>query len=148
MRIHAIPTDVLEAARALAGTDEHHEFHTSAPGSPLRCCLTRSAEGEPVVLFRYSPDAGTGPYQEEGPVFAHADACDGPERTDVLPMALRKAPRVLRAYDAQGRIHTGELAAPDDLDAAVEKLFTDPEVARIQVRSLSHGCFLFAITRD
>jgi hypothetical protein len=55
---------------------------------------------------------------------------------------------VLRAYDADGRIHTGELASPEELDAVLEKLLADEQVAEVQVRSLSHGCFLFAVTRD
>ena len=144
MRIHAIPTDVLDTARSL--DDEHHEHLPEAPGSPLRCCLERSGDDEPVVLFRYSPAAGKGPYEEIGPVFAHATPCGGPPRTDVLPAALCATPRVLRAYTPDGRIHDGVVALPDD--AAFEKLFTDPEVAEIQVRSASHGCFLFAVTRD
>jgi hypothetical protein len=146
MRIHALPADVVAHARTV--TDEHHEHWAEAPGSPLRCCLKRSGDGEPVVLFRYSPGAGRGPYQEEGPVFVHAEACAGPDRTDVLPDELRRAPRVLRAYDAAGRIHTGELASPEELDTALAKLLADEQVAEVQVRSLSHGCFLFAVTRD
>ncbi len=146
MRIHAIPADVVDHARKT--TDEHHEHRAEAAGSPLRCCLTRAGDDEPVVLFRYSPTAGRGPYEETGPVFVHAEACGGPERTDVLPDALRQAPRVLRAYDAAGRIHAGELASPDELDTAVGNLLADERVAEVQVRSLSHGCFLFAITRD
>ncbi|HEX6340797.1 DUF1203 domain-containing protein [Umezawaea sp.] len=146
MRIHALPADVV--ARARRTTDEHHEHRAEAPGSPLRCCLRRAGDGEPVVLFRYSPAAGRGPYEEVGPVFVHAEPCDGPDRTDALPDELRRAPRVLRAYDAHGRIHTGELARPDELEAALARLLADEHVAEVQVRSPSHGCFLFAVTRD
>ncbi|PRY46255.1 DUF1203 domain-containing protein [Umezawaea tangerina] len=148
MRIHAFPDDVVDRARSLAGTDEHHELLPEGPGSPLRCCLGRAGDGEPLVLFRYSPEAGTGPYEEVGPVFVHAEACGGPERTDVLPAALVAAPRVLRAYDGRGRIHSGEAAGPGEVEAVVEKLLADPDVEQVQVRSLSHGCFLFAVTRD
>jgi hypothetical protein len=144
MRIHAIPVDVVDRARKTI--DEHHVHLAQEPGSPLRCCLRRSGEGEPVVLFRYSPTAGRGVYEEVGPVFVHAEPCEGLERTDVLPEALSKAPRVLRAYDGAGRIHGGELAAPEELESAVSKLLADPVVVEVQVRSLSHGCFLFAVT--
>ncbi|WNV91767.1 DUF1203 domain-containing protein [Umezawaea sp. Da 62-37] len=148
MRIHALPTEVVDRARALAGTDEHHELHAGAPGEPLRCCLTRSEGGQPLVLFGYSPEAGAGPYEEVGPVFVHAEACDGPERTDVLPAAMVAAPRVLRAYDSKGRIRGGELAPAADVEAMTGRLLADPAVEQVQVRSLSHGCFLFAVTRD
>ena len=146
MRIHAIPADVVDRARKTV--DEHHQHLAEVPGSPLRCCLGRSGEGEPVVLFRYSPTAGRGVYEEVGPVFVHAEACDGPARTDVLPEALSKAARVVRAYDGDGRIHTGELAASGELESVVSTLLADPVVVEVQVRSVSHGCFLFAVTRD
>ncbi|MFD7652748.1 DUF1203 domain-containing protein [Actinosynnema sp. NPDC059797] len=148
MRIHALPADVLDRARARAGADEHHELHPESPGVPLRCCLRRAGAGEPVVLFRYSPTAGRGPYEEVGPVFAHAEPCGGPETTAVLPEAFRHAQRLLRAYTADGRIHDGVVAAPERLEDGVRGLLDDPEVVEVQVRSASHGCFLFAVTRD
>jgi hypothetical protein len=147
MRIHPLPTDVLEHARERAGADEHHELHAESPGAPLRCCLRKAGPGEPVILFRYRPTAGVGPYEEVGPVFAHADPCDGPASTEEFPEAFRHAPRTLRSYTADGRIHGGETAAPEALMPTVTKLLDDPEVAEIQVRSPSHGCYLFTITR-
>ncbi|WP_179118490.1 DUF1203 domain-containing protein [Saccharothrix sp. ALI-22-I] len=148
MRIHALPTDVLDRARKLAGTDEHHEVHVEFPGTPLRCCLRKAEAGEPLILFRHTPTAGTGPYEELGPVFAHAEPCDGPASTTEFPEAFRHAPRTLRAYTADGRIHDGEIAEPETLTETVTRVLDDPRVAEIQVRSVSHGCFLFAITRD
>ncbi|WP_367133164.1 DUF1203 domain-containing protein [Saccharothrix sp. HUAS TT1] len=148
MRIHALPADVLDRARRLAGTDEHHELHPDSPGAPLRCCLRKAAPGEPVVLFRHTPTAGVGPYEEVGPVFAHAEPCEGPASTAEFPEAFRHAPRTLRAYTADGRIRGGEVARPADLADRVTALLDDPEVAEVQVRSASHGCFLFAITAD
>ncbi|GAA1264297.1 DUF1203 domain-containing protein [Saccharothrix xinjiangensis] len=148
MRIHALPADVLDRARARAGADEHHELHPESPGAPLRCCLRRAGDGEPVVLFRYSPTAGRGPYEEVGPVFAHVEPCGGPETTAALPEAFRHAQRLLRAYAADGRIHGGEVAAPERLEDGISGLLDDPAVVEVQVRSASHGCFLFAVTRD
>ncbi|QQQ76773.1 DUF1203 domain-containing protein [Saccharothrix sp. 6-C] len=148
MRIHALPDDVLDRARGLAGADEHHEWHAESPGAPLRCCLRKAGPGEPLVLFRHTPTSGAGPYEESGPVFAHAEPCAGPATTAAFPEALRHAPRTLRAYTAGGRIHGGEVADPERLADRVTALLDDPDVAAIQVRSASHGCFLFAITRD
>ncbi|MFD1152483.1 DUF1203 domain-containing protein [Saccharothrix hoggarensis] len=148
MRIHALPDDVLDRARELAGTDAHHEWHAESPGAPLRCCLRKAGPGEPVILFRYAPGAGVGPYEELGPVFAHAEPCDGPASTAEFPHAFRNAPRTLRAYTADGRIHDGGVAQPDALAQRLDALLDDPLVAEVQVRSASHGCFLFAVTRD
>ncbi|WP_229794901.1 DUF1203 domain-containing protein [Saccharothrix coeruleofusca] len=146
MRIHALPEDVVTRAREAAGRDEHHERVAEAAGSPLRCCLRKAREGEPLVLFRYSPTAGRGPYEEVGPVFVHAEPCGGPDGG--LPVELGRAPRVLRAYTAHGRIHDGVLAQPETLERDLADLLAHPEVVEVQVRSLSHGCFLFAVTGD
>ncbi|GAA3460195.1 DUF1203 domain-containing protein [Saccharothrix longispora] len=148
MKVHPIPADVLARARALAGADEHHELHPDAPGSPLRCCLRKAAPGEPLVLFRYSPPSGRGPYEEVGPVFAHAAPCAGPDGATDLPDDLGRAPRTLRAHTAGGRIHRGETTRPHELADRVAALLDDPAVAVVQVRSASHGCFLYAVTRD
>ncbi|MGM1060940.1 DUF1203 domain-containing protein [Saccharothrix sp. Mg75] len=148
MRVHPLPPDVLTRARALAGTDEHHELHPDAPGSPLRCCLRKAAPGEPLVLFRYSPPSGRGPYEEVGPVFAHAEPCGGPAGTTDLPAELVRAPRTLRAYTADGRIHDGETAQVHEVNERIAGLLNDPAIHTVQVRSASHGCYLFAVTRD
>jgi hypothetical protein len=145
--VHAIPADAAQEARRRAGTDEHHEYRAEDAGVPLRCCLRHSRPGEAVVLFRYTPSAGAGPYEESGPVFIHAEPCAGPERVDEYPADLHTSPRVIRAYNAKGQIHGGGLAVPSRREEVVNELFGDPEVAVIQVRSLSHGCFLFAISR-
>ncbi|GAA3892123.1 DUF1203 domain-containing protein [Saccharothrix violaceirubra] len=146
MRIHALPEAVVERARASAGVDEFHELRDEAVGAPLRCCLRRAGEGEAVVLFRYSPTAGTGPYAELGPVFVHAEPCGGLDRDDVFPEAFRHSPRVFRAYGPEGRIEGGRVVEVGSLDAELARMLDDPAVVEVQVRSASHGCFLFAVT--
>lgn len=140
MRIHTV-------SPAAAMSDPGREYRATEPGVPLRCCLRRSLAGEPVWLFRYSPEAGKGPYAEIGPVFTHVE-CPGGELSDRLPVELLNNSRVLRSYNAAGQIEDGTLVEPGSFDRAVEGLLNDPAVDSLQVRSLSHGCFLFAITRS
>ncbi|MEU5693465.1 DUF1203 domain-containing protein [Actinosynnema sp. NPDC020468] len=148
MKIHALPSDVLTAARDRAGTDEFTELRPSEPGAPLRCCLRKAVADEPVVLFRYAPTAGRGPYAESGPVFAHFEPCAGPDHTDRFPEAFAKAPRLLRAYNTLGRIETGTLAAPEAVNDTLVELFNNPTITEVQIRSASHGCYLFSITPE
>ncbi|MEV6714942.1 DUF1203 domain-containing protein [Lentzea sp. NPDC051208] len=140
MRIH----NVLPSA-ALA--DPGREYRASEPGVPLRCCLRKSLAGEPVWLFRHSPSVGKGPYCEVGPIFTHVDCPDAPS-LDRLPVELLNNPRILRSYNAAGQIHDGEVVEPGSFDRVIEGLFNDPAIEAIQVRSLSHGCFFFAVTRS
>ncbi|SDH22559.1 Protein of unknown function [Lentzea fradiae] len=139
MRIHAVPPSA-------ALSDPGRERRESEPGVPLRCCLRKSLPGEPVWLFRYSPPFGKGPYAEVGPVFTHVD-CPAAPSLDRLPVELLNNPRILRSYNAAGQIVDGAVVEPGSFDRTIEELFNDPSIESLQVRSLSHGCFHFGITR-
>ncbi|MFJ4831783.1 DUF1203 domain-containing protein [Streptomyces sp. NPDC088747] len=121
-------------------------------GAPLRCCLRRSVPGELIALVSYAPlrrwasetGAEPGAYDEQGPVFIHAEECAGPDGPDGYPFA--NAHRTLRRYSADGRILGGRLVdAPDD--AAFRNAFDDPAVALVHVRAVEYGCFLYEVRR-
>ncbi|MFF9213930.1 MULTISPECIES: DUF1203 domain-containing protein [unclassified Streptomyces] len=120
-------------------------------GSPLRCCLRHSRPGERIALVSYAPlrrwaaetGAAPGPYDEQGPVFVHAEECAGPQG-DGLPFT--NAHRVLRRYSADGRILGGELVA-DGFEEALHEAFDDPSVALVHVRAVEYGCFYYEVRR-
>jgi hypothetical protein len=123
-------------------------------GSPLRCCLRHSTPGERVALVSYAPlrrwaaetGADPGAYDEQGPVFIHAEAeaCAGPAVGEGYPFA--EARKVLRRYDREGRIVGGRLVEVVD-DKAFEEAFGDPGVAVVHVRAVEYGCFLYEVRR-
>ncbi|MFG2800228.1 DUF1203 domain-containing protein [Streptomyces pseudovenezuelae] len=127
-------------------------FTDAEGGAPLRCCLRRSVPGERIALVSYAPlrrwAAGTGAepgaYDEQGPVFLHADECAGPDRRDGYPFA--DAHRTVRRYSADGRILGGELVEKLDGDA-FRNAFDDPSVALVHVRAVEYGCFLYEVRR-
>ncbi|MCT7353125.1 DUF1203 domain-containing protein [Streptomyces sp. 15-116A] len=123
-------------------------------GAPLRCCLRRSRPGERIALVSYAPlrrwaaqtGADPGAYDEQGPVFVHAEECPGPQGGAVLPFT--NAPRVVRRYSVGGRILGGRLVeAPDGFEPALTEAFADPEVALVHVRAVEYGCFLYEVRR-
>ena len=122
-------------------------------GSPLRCCLHLSRPGETILLVSYAPlrrwcaEHGADPaaYDEVGPIFIHPDGCPGPDG-DGWPAELRGRPRVLRTYDANGRLIGGRLvAAADDPDQVIAELAADPHVALVHARAVVAGCFTFRV---
>ncbi|WP_327694921.1 DUF1203 domain-containing protein [Streptomyces sp. NBC_00459] len=123
-------------------------------GSPLRCCLRHSTPGERVALVSYAPlrrwaaetGADPGAYDEQGPVFIHAEAgaCPGPAVGEGYPFAGTR--RVLRRYDREGRIVGGRLVEVVDEEAFGEA-FADPGVAVVHVRAVEYGCFLYEVGR-
>ncbi|GAA0303328.1 DUF1203 domain-containing protein [Streptomyces turgidiscabies] len=129
-------------------------------GSPLRCCLRPIALGERIALVSYAPlrrwaaDSGADPgaYDEQGPVFIHADGCGGFTAGEDYPLARRGALRTVRRYDARGHIAGGRLLeipadATTGFDAAFDDAFTDPDVVLVHVRALEYGCFHFEVRR-
>ncbi|MFS4093096.1 DUF1203 domain-containing protein [Streptomyces sp. AF1A] len=151
----AVPPGVLKELRTADDAGRPMApFTDEEGGAPLRCCLRRSAPGESIALVSYAPlrrwAAGTGAdpgaYDEQGPVFIHAEECARPEG-GALPFT--GAHRVLRRYAADGRILGGRLVRePQDFEPALTDAFADPEVALVHVRAVEYGCFLYEVRRD
>ncbi|MBK3569001.1 DUF1203 domain-containing protein [Streptomyces sp. MBT62] len=121
-------------------------------GAPLRCCLRRSERGERIALVSYAPlrrwaaETGVDPgaYDEQGPVFIHAEECGGPAAGSGHPFADDH--RVLRRYSAEGHILGGELVDTVD-DEAFQRAFDDPTVTLVHVRAVEYGCFFYEVQR-
>ncbi|MEV7863687.1 DUF1203 domain-containing protein [Streptomyces hirsutus] len=153
---HPIPGAVLKELRTLDDAGRPPVPRTDDEGgAPLRCCLRHSEQGERIALLSYAPlrrwaaDTGVDPgaYDEQGPVFIHAEECTGPAPGAGPPFT--HAHRTLRRYSADGRILGGRLVETSDAFApALTEAFTDPEVALVHVRAVEHGCFLYEVRRD
>ncbi|MFD0213621.1 DUF1203 domain-containing protein [Streptomyces hirsutus] len=153
---HPIPGAVLKELRTLDDAGRPPVPRTDDEGgAPLRCCLRHSTPGETVALVSYAPlrrwaaqtGADPGAYDEQGPVFIHAEECTGPAPGAGLPFT--HAHRTLRRYSADGRILGGRLVETSDAFApALTEAFADPEVALVHVRAVEHGCFLYEVRRD
>ena len=130
-------------------------------GSPLRCCLRGHEVGERIALVSYAPLrrwaaanwARPGAYDEQGPVFIHAEECEGPaaERPG-YPFSRAGALRTVRRYNAEGHIVGGrlmEIPADEErgYDEALTEAFADPEVVLVHVRAVEYGCWHFEVRR-
>ncbi|MGP4051728.1 DUF1203 domain-containing protein [Streptomyces sp. 2A115] len=129
-------------------------------GSPLRCCLRSARRGERIALVSYAPlrrwaaGAGVDPgaYDEQGPVFVHAEECGGPAALEGYPFSRVGALRAVRRYNADGEIVGGRLleipeGSEEGFDAAFAEAFADPEVVLVHVRAVEYGCFHFEVRR-
>lgn len=128
-------------------------FADAEGGAPLRCCLRRSEPGEQLALVSYAPlrrwaaetGADPGAYDEQGPVFVHADDCGG---CDPTVHSFTGAHRVLRRYSAEGRILGGRLVEPpESYNEALAAAFANPEVVLVHVRAVEYGCFLYEVRK-
>ncbi|MER7001203.1 DUF1203 domain-containing protein [Streptomyces sp. NPDC000410] len=130
-------------------------------GDPLRCCLRLSAAGDRIALVSYAPlrrwaartGAEPGAYDEQGPVFIHAEDCGGPDPDSTgYPWARPGALRAFRRYDSRGHIIGGRMVElPEDADAAfgraLDEAFAAPDTAQVHVRAVEYGCYHFRVDR-
>ncbi len=144
-----IPAGELDKIRA-AGMDEAGNRLTPQPdpegGDPLRCCLRETRPGEQVLLIAYTPPGTAGAYAERGPVFIHADPCEGYTTPDRYPPGLSHRQQVVRAYDQDGQIADGILAGDGEQALAViQQLLARPDVALVHLRNVGYGCYNFTV---
>lgn len=145
-----MPTDVANLVRSTLkaptyGFPAHVE--TATDTAPCRHCLkTFDAGKDRRILFTYDRFAGVESLPQPGPVYIHADNCER-YASAAFPEEMRNSPRTLEAY-APGRKLTGtEHVANGNYEAAIDKLFANPEAEYIQVNSTTAGCFTFRIER-
>jgi hypothetical protein len=148
LTFEAIPAAELAEIRA-AGRDEAGNSLTVQAdngGSPVRCCLRETRPGERVMLIAYTPPGTAGAYAERGPVFVHADPCEGYPAPHRYPPGLRHRMQVVRAYDRQGRIADGVLAADGlQAEAVIAEMLARPDVELVHLRNVGYGCYNFAV---
>jgi hypothetical protein len=151
LTVHAIDPARLDDVRR-TGTDgwgnAFAPFQATGDGEPLRCCLRFARPGESIALISFAPFTEASVWREVGPAYVHAERCEGyAERW--LPDELRRGPRVLRTYRADGSMNYehNTLAGDEDLEPLLDALLDEPDVATVHVRTVLPQCFLYAVTR-
>jgi hypothetical protein len=148
-RIVPLPTEVAERARAnaRAGASDHVIVTADAAKSyPCRHCLQWAAPGQELVLFPFTTIEPGKPYAETGPIFVHAKACERYRATDEFPGEFRES-RSIRGYDAAENMIAGEVINGSGPEEVIDQLLENPQIAFLQVRSASRGCYTFGIER-
>jgi hypothetical protein len=116
-------------------------------GAPCRHCLKEAAPGDAVVLTTLCPFAGTGPYNERGPIFLHAGLCSRPEPSPVIPEIVARRLVVIRAYNADEDIIDADITEGRDARRLIERLLAHDEAAFLHVRTARYGCYLCRVER-
>jgi len=144
-----LATEVAATARraAASGAPDHAMVVADSPGGfPCRHCLRYAQSGERMILFPYAAIPAGHPYSESGPIFVHAEPCERYRATDEYPADFRKG-RVMRAYNSNYDMIDAEVVNGSAPEAIIEKLLQKPEIAFVDARSVTHGCYTFRIQR-
>lgn len=151
-RVVAIPTEIASEVRATGkspkyGFPVHREV--AAGRAPCRHCLRLIAKNEEeLLLFTYDPFQETGATPLPGPVYLHAESCARFAGNGSIPEEYRGVPLTLEAFGAD-RKRIGEIRVEGGGEQeAAERLFADPAVGYVHVRSTTAGCYLFRLERS
>ena len=151
IKIVAIPTEVANAVREtmrapVYGFPAHKETATDA--APCRHCLRMTIpQVDDAILFTYDRFAGVESLPQPGPVYVHARNCARYDAAAGFPEELRESPRTLEAYARGRRLIAQEYVADGKFEAAIARLFADPEADYIQINSTTAGCYTFRVER-
>jgi len=150
-KAHFNGIDLAELERIRSAGRDHGDnpiepYIDDTGGWPLRCCLGYSEPGEQLALIAWSPFPWKGVYAETGPIFVHADSCDGPQSHEQLPTELNSRAMVLRPYTHDHRIayhHVRHVPQGESLATHVEELLAEPDVDFVHGRNVTGGCYSF-----
>ena len=116
------------------------------PGYPCRISLTDSRPGDELLLVNYEHHPVSSPYRMRFAVYVRK----GEETYDAIgevPEQLRIRTLAVRAFDADAMMVGWELIDGHQLEAAVERLFSDPRAAYLHVHYAAPGCYAARIDR-
>lgn len=150
--MHAISAAELDDVRR-QGLDRFGnvpEELVSGGSDQLRCCLRLSEPDERLWVIGHAPLTAQRPWREVGPVFVHAERCAGYDPARGLPEFVSGAPRVLRSYTGDQTMHYAgnRVTGPDDdVEAILQSLLADTQIAEVHLRNLEAQCFIARVTR-
>jgi hypothetical protein len=116
------------------------------PGYPCRIGLTDSRPGDELILVNYEHHPVASPYGMRFAVYVRK----GERRFDAIdeiPAQLRCRTLAVRAFDEAAMMVGWELIDGGDLDAAIERLFTDPRAAYLHIHYAAPGCYAARVDR-
>ena len=150
-QIAPISTEVAESVRATGrapqyGFPAHKEVASGR--APCRHCLRLiRAHEEELFLFTYDPFQPLGVPPLPGPVYIHAETCERLVGATFFPEQYRGRALTLAAYGDDRRLLAEVRLSDGHEDAEADRLFGNPEVQYIHVRSTEAGCYLFRLDR-
>jgi len=152
-RFVALPTDVVSAYQG-----GHLDAYGLKPeikvcdgaGYPCRHCLAHIDIGDEYLVLAHRPFSSVQPYAETGPIFLHARPCDRyPESAQPPPALLERPQMIVRGYGMDERIvyGTGGVVETARIAEIASRLFEEPAIVFVDVRSASNNCFFCRVER-
>ena len=121
---------------------------TAKPSFPCRVTLEDRDVGERVLLLNHVSHDVDNPYRASHAIFVTDGADQAADFVDEVPPVLATRILSLRGFDDQGLMAEASLAQPGEADAAIRRLFANPDIATIHAHNATRGCFAAKIERN
>ena len=127
---------------ALATHNARRVFSDAKPGFPCRVSLEDAEPGEELLLVNFEHLPVDTPYRASHAVFVRRSAAQTATSDDTLPPALAERLLSLRAFDAEGMMLDGEVAAGEEAVAVIERFLALPDATVVHLHSARRGCYM------
>jgi hypothetical protein len=134
-----------EAALAAAGAQRL--VVDQAPGFPDRVEVRDLQPGETVLLVNHVHQPADTPYRASHAIFVREGATAAYDAVDEIPEVIRIRTISLRAFDAADMMVDADLVAGTDMEAAIGRMFAQPEVAYLHAHYAKRGCYAARVER-
>ncbi len=115
-------------------------------GYPCRVSLTDATPGDAVILLHYAHHRTRTPFRASFAIYVR----EGERTYDAVgevPAQLRRRLLSLRGYDAAGMMRCADVVEGVHLEARVDEMLQDAQLAYIHVHFAKAGCYAALIER-
>jgi len=116
------------------------------PGYPCRVSLTDSRPGDELILVNHEHHDVDSPYRMRFAIYVRKGE-ETYDEVDVVPEQLRLRTLAVRAFDTDGMMQGWELVEGRDIEAAIDRLFANPNAAYLHVHYAAPGCYAARVER-
>jgi hypothetical protein len=136
--LFALSDEELRAHGAVRRVAEH--------GAPCRISLTDATPGDAVILVNYEHHPVGSPYRMRFAIYVRQNE-DQYDAIDQIPDQLRHRMLAVRAFDSNAMMVGWELIDGQQVEQAIERLFTNPAAAYLHVHFAAPGCYAARVER-
>ena len=120
----------------------------SPVGYPSRVDLEDAQVGDTVLLLNYEHQPAETPFRASHAIFVNEKARQTRRMTNQLPGAITARDAVsLRAFREDGMMIDADFAVRDQVETAIARFFSNPDVAYLHAHTVGWGCYLARIDR-
>ncbi|MBS0333937.1 MAG: DUF1203 domain-containing protein [Proteobacteria bacterium] len=117
-------------------------------GFPSRVELEDAQVGDTVLLLNYEHQPADTPFRARHAIFVNEKARETRRTVNALPGALAARDAVsLRAFREDGLMIDAGFAPNGEVEAAIGRFLTNPDVAYLHAHTVGWGCYLARIDR-